>query len=53
MVSLLWLLVVVLVVLWAVGYAVNIGSLIWLLLVAALVVFLFNLMIGPRRGRWY
>jgi len=53
MVSLLWLVVLLLILLWAVGYAVNVGSLIWLLLVLALVVFVFNMLTGPRRGRWY
>jgi hypothetical protein len=53
MVSLLWLLFIVLLVLWAVGFAVNWGSLVWLLLAAAVIVLVWNLMIGPRRGRWY
>jgi hypothetical protein len=53
MVSLLWLVVVVLVVLWLVGFAVNWGSLAWLLLVAALIVLVFNVFTGPRQGRWY
>jgi hypothetical protein len=37
MVSLLWLLFVVLLVLWLVGFAVNWGAFVWLLLVAAAV----------------
>lgn len=53
MMSLLWLIFVVLLVLWLVGFAVNWGAFIWLLLVAALIVLLFNAMTGYRRGRWY
>jgi hypothetical protein len=51
--GLLWALLLVLLVLWLVGYAVNLGSLVWLLLVAALVVLIVNLVAGTRRGRWY
>jgi len=53
MVSLLWLIFAVLLVLWLVGFAVNWGAFVWLLLVAALVVLLLNVISGPRRGRWY
>ena len=53
MVSLLWLVFVILLVLWLLGFAVNWGSFMWLLLVAALIVLISNMMIGPRRGRWY
>ena len=45
----LWTLIVVLFVLWAVGLVAHVGgALIHLLLVAAVVVFLFNLITGRR-----
>ncbi len=53
MVSLLWLIFVVLLVLWLIGFAVNWGAFIWLLLVAAVVVLVANLIGGSRTGRWY
>ncbi len=53
MVSLLWLLFVVLLVLWLVGFAVNWGAFIWILLISALVVLMLNLVAGSRTGRWY
>jgi len=53
MVSLLWLLFVVLLVLWLVGFAVNWGAFIWILLIGALVVLMLNLVAGSRTGRWY
>jgi hypothetical protein len=53
MASLLWLIFVVLLVLWLVGFAVNWGAFIWLLLIAALVVLVLNLVSGSRSGRWY
>ena len=53
MVSLLWLLFIVLLVLWLVGFAVNWGAFVWLLLIAAAVVLLVNLVSGSRTGRWY
>jgi Family of unknown function (DUF5670) len=54
MLSLLWLVFLVLLVLWAVGlFAVNWGSIVWLFLVAAAVVLVFNLLTGTRSGRWY
>jgi len=46
MVSLLWLVTVLLVVLWVLGFAVNIGAWIHLLLVLAAVVLVFNLLTG-------
>jgi hypothetical protein len=51
--SLLWLLFFVLLVLWLVGFAVNWGAFVWLLLVAALVALVINLFQGSRSGRWY
>lgn len=53
MASILWLVFVVLVVLWLVGFAVNWGAFIWLLLIAALVALVINLLQGSRTGRWY
>ena len=53
MVSFLWLLFVVLLVLWLVGFAVNWGAFIWILLIGALVVLALNLVAGSRTGRWY
>jgi hypothetical protein len=45
----LWLLVVLLLVLWAGGFALNVaGSLIHLLLVIAVIVALYNLLVGRR-----
>ena len=51
--SLLWLVFAVLLVLWLVGYAVNWGAFIWVLLLFALVALVANLITGTRRGRWY
>ncbi len=42
MVSLLWTITVLLVVLWALGFAVNIGSWVNLLLMVALIMVIFN-----------
>lgn len=53
MVSLLWLIFAVLLILWLVGFAVNWGAFIWILLIAALVVLILNLFSGSRTGRWY
>ncbi len=53
MVSLLWLLFLVLLVLWLVGFAVNWGAFIWILLIGALVVLIVNVVSGSRTGRWY
>jgi hypothetical protein len=53
MLSLLWVVLVVLLVLWLVGFAVNWGSFVWLFLVLALIVLLFNVFTGSRSGRWY
>ena len=47
----LWTLVVVLFVLWALGFFVaNVGSLIHALLVVAVIVVLYNLLVGRGRG---
>ncbi|HEY8491508.1 MAG TPA: DUF5670 family protein [Dehalococcoidia bacterium] len=53
MVGLLWLLFFVLLVLWLVGFSVNWGAFIWLLLVAAVVILVLNLITAVTRGRWY
>ncbi len=53
MASLLWLVFAVLLVLWLVGFAVNWGAFIWVLLIAALVALAANLISGTRTGRWY
>ena len=52
-VGLLWLLFFVLLVLWLVGFSVNWGAFIWLLLVAAVVILVLNLITAVTRGRWY
>jgi len=44
----LWTILVILLVLWLVGAVANVGPLIHLLLVVALVVFLINLLTGRR-----
>jgi uncharacterized protein DUF5670 len=47
----LWTIVVVLLVLWALGFFVaNIGSLVHLLLVLAVIAVLYNLLVGRGRG---
>lgn len=47
----LWTLVLLLVLLWALGFFVgNLGSLVHLLLVIALVVIVYNLVVGRRGG---
>jgi len=53
MFSLLWVAFLVLLVLWLIGFAVNWGAFVWVLLVVALIVLLFNVLAGTRRGRWY
>jgi Family of unknown function (DUF5670) len=44
----LWTIILILLVLWAVGLFAHVGNLIHLLLVAALVVFVINLLQGRR-----
>lgn len=49
MVNLIWTVAVVLVLLWLLGFSINIGgSLIHLLLVLALIAVIYNLLIGRR-----
>lgn len=51
MLNMVWSVVVILIVLWALGFAVNIGGgLIHLLLVVALVGIVYNLVVGHRAG---
>lgn len=48
--NILWLVVVVIVVLWLIGFVAHIaGNLIHLLLVVALIVLVYNLLTGRRR----
>jgi hypothetical protein len=51
MVGLLWLVFVVLLVLWLVGFAVNWGAFVWVLLIAALASLVVNLVFYPRMRR--
>ena len=53
MVGLLWLIFAVLLVLWLIGFAVDWGAFIWLLLVAAIVILLINVIGSFTRGRRY
>ncbi|MDO8669808.1 MAG: lmo0937 family membrane protein [Dehalococcoidia bacterium] len=47
----LWTVIVILVILWALGFAVNIGGgLIHVLIVIALVILIYNLLGGRRTG---
>ena len=46
--TLLWILVVLLLLGWVGGFALNVGSLIHLLLVLAVIVILFNVITGRR-----
>lgn len=52
MTGILWLIFIVLLVLWLVGFSVNWGAFIWLLLVVALVVLLINLIGRLTTRRW-
>ena len=50
LVNILWAVVVILVILWLVGFLVHIGGgLIHILLVIAVIVLLYNLFVGMRR----
>lgn len=51
MISLLWMITVVLLVLWVLGFAVNIGAWINLLLLVALILVLFNIISWAARPR--
>jgi predicted membrane metal-binding protein len=51
MTNILWAVIVILLVLWLLGWLVgNVGSFIHLLLVIAVVVLLYNLLVGTRRS---
>lgn len=50
--SILWTVVVVLVVLWLLGLIFHVaGGLVWLLLVIAAIVLIYNLLVGSRTTR--
>ena len=52
LVSILWAVVVILVVLWLIGFLfAHVGGIIHLLLVIALIVLLYNLFVGSRARR--
>lgn len=54
MLGILWFVILVLVVLWLLGlFVVHLGSIIWVLLIIAAIILLFNLFTGSRSGRWY
>ena len=49
----MWLIFIVLLVLWLVGFAVNWGAFIWILFVIAVVVLLINPIAALTTRRWY
>jgi len=53
MVGLLWLVFLVLLVLWIIGFAVNWGAFVWILLAVALIILIGNLISGAFFRRWY
>ena len=53
MIRLLWVVFLVLVVLWLIGFAVNWGAFIWIILIAALIALIVNLVSGIHFRRWY
>lgn len=53
MVGVLWLVFAILLILWLVGYSVAWGAFINVLLIAALVILVLNVISGVRTGRWY
>ncbi|MGD0765823.1 MAG: DUF5670 family protein [Dehalococcoidia bacterium] len=53
MARLLWVVFLVLLVLWLIGFAVNWGAFVWILLIAALIALVINLFSGIRFKRWY
>jgi hypothetical protein len=53
-VSLLWAIVLIFLILWLLGFTVlHLGTIVWLFLVIAVIVLLYNLFTGSRTGRWY
>jgi len=50
MVGLLWLVFLVLLVLWIIGFAVNWGAFVWILLAVALIILIGNLISGASSG---
>lgn len=54
MTGILWLLFIVLLVLWLIGFSVNWGAFIWILLIAAIAVLFLNLIsVFTNRGHWH
>ena len=54
MLGLLWAVVIIFFVLWLLGFTVlHLGTIVWLFLVIAAIVLIFNLITGSRSGRWY
>jgi hypothetical protein len=53
MAGLLWLVFLVLIILWLVGFSVNWGGFIWLLLIFALIALLINVITGVSTRRWW
>ncbi len=52
MAGLLWVVFLVLLVLWLIGFAVNWGAFIWVLLVLAIITLLINVIGGMTRPHW-
>jgi uncharacterized protein DUF5670 len=53
-VSVLWAIVLIFLILWLLGFTVlHLGTIVWLFLVIAAIVLLYNLFTGSRTGRWY
>lgn len=53
MLSLIWVVFLILLVLWIIGFAVNWGAFIWILLILAIIALIFGIFTGGRSGRWY
>ena len=53
MAGLLWVVFLVLLVLWLVGFAVNWGAFIWVLLVLAVITLLINIIGSLTKPHWY
>ena len=53
MAGILWTVFLVLLVLWLIGFAVNWGAFIWILLVAAIVTLLISIIGSITRPHWY
>ena len=53
MVGILWTIIIVLFILWIVGFAVNWGAWVWVLLAAAAVLLVLNLVTMATGRRWW